>query len=146
MKIHSTNRQIAMLCAAAAVETLALCWADQHRSSLASAEGAAARIRDTGAASPRPCHTQWISSRSYPRSTDAPRIATLPSPRRDTRISSLNVEPEDSRESDSAHRSSWFARWRQRVGSLLIWAGARLIGDQRTAFELAQSGPDGAPG
>ena len=38
----------------------------------------------------------------------------------------------------SAHRSSWFARSRQRVGSLLIWAGARLIGDQRTAFELAQ--------
>jgi hypothetical protein len=31
-----------------------------------------------------------------------------------------------------------FARSRQRLGSLLIWAGARLIGDQRAALELAQ--------
>jgi hypothetical protein len=30
-----------------------------------------------------------------------------------------------------------FPRSRQRVGSLLIWAGARLIGDQRAALELA---------
>jgi hypothetical protein len=30
-----------------------------------------------------------------------------------------------------------FARSRQRVGSLLIWAGARLIGDRRAALELA---------
>jgi len=35
------------------------------------------------------------------------------------------------------HRSSRFPRSRQRVGSLLIWAGARLIGDQRAALELA---------
>lgn len=31
-----------------------------------------------------------------------------------------------------------FVRSRKRLGSLLIWAGARLIGDQRTALELAQ--------
>ena len=30
-----------------------------------------------------------------------------------------------------------FRRSRQRVGSLLIWAGARLIDDQRAALELA---------
>jgi hypothetical protein len=30
-----------------------------------------------------------------------------------------------------------FARSRQRVGTLLIWAGARLLGDQR-ALELAR--------
>ncbi len=31
-----------------------------------------------------------------------------------------------------------FTRSRQRVGSLLIWAGARLAGDQRAALELAR--------
>lgn len=30
-----------------------------------------------------------------------------------------------------------FPRSRQRLGSLLIWAGARLIGEQRAALELA---------
>jgi hypothetical protein len=30
-----------------------------------------------------------------------------------------------------------FPRSRQRVGSLLIWAGSHLIGDQRRALELA---------
>lgn len=30
-----------------------------------------------------------------------------------------------------------FPRPRQRLGSLLIWAGARMIGDQRAALELA---------
>jgi hypothetical protein len=39
------------------------------------------------------------------------------------------------------HHSSLFPRSRQRVGSLLIWAGARLIGDQRTALELADKWP-----
>jgi hypothetical protein len=29
-----------------------------------------------------------------------------------------------------------FARSRQRVGSLLIWAGARLLGEDRAALEL----------
>ena len=29
-----------------------------------------------------------------------------------------------------------FARSRRRVGSLLIWIGARLVGDQRAALEL----------
>jgi hypothetical protein len=29
-----------------------------------------------------------------------------------------------------------FARSRQRMGSLLIWAGARLLGAERTALEL----------
>jgi hypothetical protein len=29
-----------------------------------------------------------------------------------------------------------FARSRQRVGSLLIWAGARVLGEERTALEL----------
>ena len=33
-------------------------------------------------------------------------------------------------------RSPRFPRSRQRVGSLLVWAGARLIGDQRSALEL----------
>jgi len=33
--------------------------------------------------------------------------------------------------------SSLIARSRKRVGSLLIWAGARLTGDQRAALELA---------
>jgi hypothetical protein len=36
------------------------------------------------------------------------------------------------------HRSRRFRRSRQRVGSLLIWTGARLIGDQRTALELVR--------
>ena len=31
----------------------------------------------------------------------------------------------------------WFARSRRSVGSLLIWAGARVIGDQRTRLELS---------
>jgi hypothetical protein len=31
-----------------------------------------------------------------------------------------------------------FVRSRKRVGSFLIWAGARMIGDQRAAMELAQ--------
>ena len=30
-----------------------------------------------------------------------------------------------------------FSRSRKRLGSLLIWAGARLIGDQRAALELS---------
>ena len=30
-----------------------------------------------------------------------------------------------------------FARSRRRVGSLLMWAGARLIGDRLVALELA---------
>lgn len=30
-----------------------------------------------------------------------------------------------------------FARSRRRVGRLLIWAGARLMGDKRIALELA---------
>jgi hypothetical protein len=38
------------------------------------------------------------------------------------------------------HHSTLFARSRKRVGSLLIWAGARLIGDQRRVLELAQVG------
>ena len=29
-----------------------------------------------------------------------------------------------------------FSRPRQRVGSLLVWAGSRLIGDQRAGLEL----------
>ncbi len=32
-----------------------------------------------------------------------------------------------------------FRRLRQRVGSLLIWAGARLMGDRQAALELAQN-------
>jgi hypothetical protein len=36
-----------------------------------------------------------------------------------------------------ADRSPRFHRSRQRLGSLLIWAGARLIGDQWAAPELA---------
>jgi hypothetical protein len=32
-----------------------------------------------------------------------------------------------------------FTRSRQRVGSVLIWTGARLIGNQRTALELARN-------
>jgi hypothetical protein len=39
------------------------------------------------------------------------------------------VRPED--------HSPRFARSRRRVGSLLIWAGARLLGDQPAALELA---------
>jgi hypothetical protein len=35
------------------------------------------------------------------------------------------------------HSLSAFTRSRQRVGSLLVWAGARLIDDQRVAIELA---------
>lgn len=35
------------------------------------------------------------------------------------------------------HHPPRFRRSRQRVGSLLIWAGARLIGEQRAALELA---------
>jgi hypothetical protein len=35
------------------------------------------------------------------------------------------------------HHSPRFPRSRQRVGSLLIWAGARLIGDKGAALELA---------
>ena len=31
-----------------------------------------------------------------------------------------------------------FARSRRRVGALLIWAGARVMGDQRTSLELAR--------
>ena len=31
-----------------------------------------------------------------------------------------------------------YSRSRQRVGSLLIWAGARLVGDQRAALDLAR--------
>jgi hypothetical protein len=34
-------------------------------------------------------------------------------------------------------RSARFPRLRHRVGSLLIWTGARVIGDQRAALELA---------
>jgi hypothetical protein len=33
-------------------------------------------------------------------------------------------------------RSRRFPRSRQRVGSVLVWAGTRLIGDQRGALEL----------
>lgn len=33
--------------------------------------------------------------------------------------------------------SRWFPRSRQRVGSMLIWAGARLMGERRAALELA---------
>jgi len=40
-----------------------------------------------------------------------------------------NLRPDDP--------SPRFARSRQRVGSLLIWAGARLIGDRKAALELA---------
>jgi len=29
-----------------------------------------------------------------------------------------------------------FSRSRQRVGSLLVWAGSRLMGDQQSALEL----------
>ena len=36
------------------------------------------------------------------------------------------------------HHSSLFARSRSRAGSLLIWAGVRLIGDQRRTLELAE--------
>lgn len=36
-----------------------------------------------------------------------------------------------------SHYLSACTRSRQRVGSLLIWAGARLIDDRRTAIELA---------
>jgi hypothetical protein len=35
-------------------------------------------------------------------------------------------------------RSPRFPRSRQRVGALLIWAGAYLIGDRRAALELAR--------
>ena len=37
-----------------------------------------------------------------------------------------------------AGRSPRFRRTRQRVGSLLIWAGARLIGGHGAALELAR--------
>jgi hypothetical protein len=35
------------------------------------------------------------------------------------------------------HHLPRFTRSRQRVGSLLIWAGARLIDDQRVVLELS---------
>ncbi len=35
------------------------------------------------------------------------------------------------------HHAPRFPRSRRRVGSLLIWAGARLTGDRRAALELA---------
>ena len=35
------------------------------------------------------------------------------------------------------NRSPRFPRSRRRVGSLLIWAGARVIGESRSALELA---------
>jgi hypothetical protein len=35
------------------------------------------------------------------------------------------------------NHSPRFARSRRRAGSLLIWAGARLIGDRAAALELA---------
>lgn len=35
------------------------------------------------------------------------------------------------------HHSPRFTRSRRRLGSLLIWAGARLMGEQRSALELA---------
>jgi hypothetical protein len=35
------------------------------------------------------------------------------------------------------HQLPRFTRSRQRVGSLLIWAGARLIDDQKVAIELS---------
>jgi hypothetical protein len=35
------------------------------------------------------------------------------------------------------HQSPRFGRARQQVGSLLIWAGTRLIGDRRTPLELS---------
>jgi hypothetical protein len=35
-------------------------------------------------------------------------------------------------------RSLRFARSRQRLGSVLIWAGSRVMGHQRTALELVQ--------
>jgi len=35
------------------------------------------------------------------------------------------------------HHSPRLPRSRRRVGSLLIWAGAHLVGDQRAALELA---------
>jgi hypothetical protein len=34
--------------------------------------------------------------------------------------------------------SPLFVRSRKRLGTILIWAGARLIGDQRAALDLAQ--------
>jgi hypothetical protein len=34
--------------------------------------------------------------------------------------------------------SPLFVRSRKRLGTLLIWAGARLIGDKRAALDLAQ--------
>jgi len=37
----------------------------------------------------------------------------------------------------SDDHSPLFPRSRRRVGSLLIWAGSRLIGDQRAAVKLA---------
>jgi hypothetical protein len=35
------------------------------------------------------------------------------------------------------HRSARFLHSRKRMGSLLIWAGARLVGDERAVVELA---------
>jgi hypothetical protein len=34
-------------------------------------------------------------------------------------------------------RAPHFARSRRRLGSLLIWAGARVLGDRQAALELA---------
>ena len=49
----------------------------------------------------------------------------------------MSVEPEGSQESDSMTIQRGSLGHGSRVGSLLIWAGARLMGDQRAALELA---------
>ena len=50
----------------------------------------------------------------------------------------LNEYPTEWRTARLGHHSPWFRRSRRHLGSLLIWIGARLVGEQRAALELAQ--------
>jgi hypothetical protein len=37
------------------------------------------------------------------------------------------------------NRSPRFSRFRERISILLVWAGARVLGDRRAALELVQN-------
>ncbi len=141
-KIHSTNRQMPKLCAASAAGAgaadPALCWTDQHRARGRAPKAPPHAFGPPAPASPRPASHPLTTFLSVPKEYRCTPNFYAPSPGRDMRISSTNTEPEVSHESDAitTHRRS--PRPRQRVGSLLIWAGARLMGDQQAPLELAQ--------
>lgn len=92
------------------------------------------RLRASGDDLPRHCHTPANTSSHVPGARDASRIAKGLRPGQPSGPPRQIPEPKRKQQSDSVLLELSCSR--QRLGSLLVWAGSRLIGNKQVALEL----------